>query len=1378
MFKGIHNEAEFYTNFYFDNKLSSDLQSKLATFADIKEKTEKLKGLESFYWTYRDAKPSNDGLLEFYQKLLTVLGYQFDLKAVDTLKETSLSSFAQVHAEERTNLYVFLTNEIEEGTFETAPLTLNIAENPETRELSEVVSEFFDELENPPKWILVGSPTTMFLLERNKWAFGKYIKFNWDEVFQQKTDDLFSSILGLISKESLCPSSGQSIHAEMDDNSHRHAFEVTTELRESVRESIELLINEMIYQKKEKHQAYLTKDSSLYAKELSHDALFYAYRLIFLLFLEAQAEDSELLPLKSEIYRHGYSLEKLLELIHDIPDEKTADFEGTFAFESLQQIFSLIYNGFDYKFERDLLTDASITNSGFLLKGIKSDLFSPEAVKHLKDIKLRNGVMLTVLRKLSLSSTGKGKNKRLTRVSYSNLGINQLGAVYESLLSYSGFFAQEDLHALKPASVKQSDIDNGKELDQIYLAPKSIVDKYSSPKEKKYKLSQDNFVLDENGNPKIYKKGSFVYRLAGRDRQKLASFYTPESLTKCTVRYSLKVLFENKKTLTDLWSLKILEPAMGSGAFLNEAVNQIADRILELEIQDKVKDLKTPRDKQKRLWEVKYELISKNVFGVDLNPTAIELARFSLWLNCIGAGREPPQFDGRLKIGNSLIGARFKKGPDGVYPWLLLDDGMMNYGKRLKDYNAEGFEKMQSFRKNFLNSGLTPEDLRIKVLNDKVDVLLRDLSTNHDSDKLKSIYLRLKFCGDLWCSTFFITPDELVLFPKKHEEFLGLIESALEGGDVNGLLRKIVGQKFLAERFFHWELEFPHTIANGGFDLILGNPPWLPIEWRPSVIIEDLNPIPAVLELNSSDTDQYIKSELSTDSTVRVSKDYIRNYGYSYLTGVGLYEVISSASRNTYKNFSVLSESISKDGGVIGLIHEDGILEEKEMAEYRTSYYKKLKYHFQFANEKKLFAEVDNKKRFSLNILRSVPGEVNFFHLGNLYQVSTMDACFNDPNTGKTPLPKNEAGDFETKGHPNRLIEVNKETLGTFGSFLGTGFDSTPLLNLHCKELLAVVEKISKANVTLRDYVGVGNFLPSEMINEVIGQKKGWILSDPGLPLDINRLVISGPNIGVSNPYAKQARTPYRTNSDYDEIELSQIDPSFLPRTVYKLMIDPMELDTIFPKLLGKPYRSWPRLATRGMMKIGNERSVFMALIPPGAFHINGINSIAINDNSKCILLAGIGSSLLFDSIQRLKNKENFSPDEFEKIPVSGISDYHNSISRRAAALNCITPFHSSIWEGLTHLSKQRDSLLDGTPLVGFGKAWDFNMSIKEMSQRNQAQVEIDALVALTFDLDLSELILVYQVLFPVLAKYDRQSSYDRSDALSKAYTFFKDRGW
>ena len=182
-------------------------------------------------------------------------------------------------------------------------------------------------------------------------------------------------------------------------------------------------------------------------------------------------------------------------------------------------------------------------------------------------------VLLEVIRSMSLSKPqGTGKGKRRGRISYATLGINQLGAVYEALLSFRGFFAEETLYEVKPADEDRPDPIR----DSAFFVPEGELPHYSK-KER---------VFEDNGRPRSYPAGTFIYRMAGRDRQKSASYYTPEVLTRSVVKYALKELLEHAdgqprhERAEEMLQLTLCEPAMGSAAFLNEAVNQLAERYL------------------------------------------------------------------------------------------------------------------------------------------------------------------------------------------------------------------------------------------------------------------------------------------------------------------------------------------------------------------------------------------------------------------------------------------------------------------------------------------------------------------------------------------------------------------------------------------------------------------------------------------------------------------------------------------------------------------------------------------------------------------------------------------------------------------------------
>src|SRR5213079_2528156 len=154
-------------------------------------------------------------------------------------------------------------------------------------------------------------------------------------------------------------------------------------------------------------------------------------------------------------------------------------------------------------------------------------------------------------------------------ISYAELGINQLGAVYEGLMSYTGFFAETDLYEV----AKGGDSSKGS-----WVVP---VDRADG-------IDADDFVklpdrVTCEPKPVLHRQGSFVFRLAGRERQQSASYYTPEVLTRFTVSQALAELLDQNGHITtaeEILALTICEPALGSGAFVIEAVRQLAEQYL------------------------------------------------------------------------------------------------------------------------------------------------------------------------------------------------------------------------------------------------------------------------------------------------------------------------------------------------------------------------------------------------------------------------------------------------------------------------------------------------------------------------------------------------------------------------------------------------------------------------------------------------------------------------------------------------------------------------------------------------------------------------------------------------------------------------------
>ena len=507
-------------------------------------------------------------------------------------------------------------------------------------------------------------------------------------------------------------------------------------------------------------------------------------------YIEARPELGYVPIAKSEVYLKGYSLESLRHL--ELRPLNTPHARDGFYFDdSLRRLFSLVATGCGFEQQageqQHLASAIAGAKDTFTLAPLDSRLFDESTLPLLARVRFPNHVWQTIIRLMSLTR-GQGRGQRRGRVSYQLLSINQLGAVYEALLSYKGFFATEDLYEVKPAPRNSAsddddnpdDGDDGDESSQNNSSTRStdggcradlLENAWFVPASRLSDYKEDERVFDVNdaGHRQLrkHKKCSFIYRLAGRDRQKSASYYTPQVLTRCLVKYALKELLNSDRVqcANDILTLTVCEPAMGSAAFLNEAVNQLAEAYLErkqTELGRRIPHDDYPQELQK----VRMFLADRNVYGVDLNPVAVELAEVSLWLNAIYG--EPtqdidgnplpvkparvPWFGYQLFSGNSLIGARhqvyrpggLKRGakpawheepprdcslanprqPDEIWHFLLPDLSMANYtDKAAKALYPDDFKRLAAWRKEFNKPLESYEVGRLQQLSLCIDAL-------------------------------------------------------------------------------------------------------------------------------------------------------------------------------------------------------------------------------------------------------------------------------------------------------------------------------------------------------------------------------------------------------------------------------------------------------------------------------------------------------------------------------------------------------------------------------------------------------------------------------------------------------------------------------
>lgn len=652
--------------------------------------------------------------------------------------------------------------------------------------------------ERRPHFILMLAGNTVFLFDKDKWAKGSYLQFSLDDLFAQASIDakhrtLYALFHMLVSKHTLAAEGEMVLMDTIIEESYKNAYEVTKDLKEGVILAVETLANEALYWWKQNNNIPVSDyTDDTFESEVKDDCLTIIYRLLFLFYAESR-DELEILPVDDEVYKLGYSLESLrdLEMVRLNSD---ASRNGYFFDDSIHHLFSLLSDGHNAK-------AADGNSKSFRVRPIDSPLFNDKNLHHLAGVCIRNIKWQEIIKALSLSK----KKNYCGRISYANLGVNQLGSVYESLLAFRGFYAEEDYIEVHKANAPQ---------DGTFLVPYSRMGDFDI---------SEVLCDQQTGNPVILPEGTFVYRLNGRDRQKSASYYTPEVLTRSTVKYTLKSILDdvraNKRQATELLELKILEPAMGAAAFQNEVINQLAEAYLaEQQRQQREKGLRNWRIQPDRyrdeLQKVKAYIATHNVYGVDLNPTAIELGKLSLWLNVIHKDMETPFFANRLALGNAVIGAwlkvyskqdvygifdrrdstakvnkwwekaphkvkffsnRVNRSVNEVYHFLLPDANMLGVRsiKEQKKAHANEDKRMAAMLKDW-TAPITDADFKtLQRISGKIDVLLKEYFTNQLSiDKLTNNR------NDIWdgidhsaSNTLFKAEEQAESYAKKQQLF-------------------------------------------------------------------------------------------------------------------------------------------------------------------------------------------------------------------------------------------------------------------------------------------------------------------------------------------------------------------------------------------------------------------------------------------------------------------------------------------------------------------------------------------------------------------------------------------------------------------------------
>lgn len=1307
-----------------------------------------------------------------------------------------------------------------------------------------------------PKFVVIMAGRWLVLTEQERWAEGRYLAADAllvadrNDTKKNAETDRFLAIFG---RDSLMPTPDGSIWWDgVLEASVKHTVGVSQDLREGIRRSIEIIANDVLDRRRAAGLALEDVDGQVLARQ----SLRFLYRILFLLYAEASPEMG-VLPVGAGEYNEGYGLDRLRELtLVNIQSPESR--RGTHIYESLAQLFHLVDNG-HAPAGANPSDDASGENEGLVFQPLKADLFHDAATSLINGTKLSNAELQRVLQHLLLSKEAKGKDRGF--ISYAELGINQLGAVYEGLMSYTGFIAAESLHEV----AKDGNPEKGS-----WVVP---VDRSESIDAKHFVVEEDERTGERR--PVLHPAGSFVFRLAGRERQQSASYYTPEVLTKFVVSQALEELLdqnEQKTAADDILNLTVCEPALGSGAFALEAVRQLADEYLKRK-QDEL-DVRIPADEYpQEIQKVKAQITLHQVHGVDLNSTAVELAEVSLWLDTMVKDLQAPWFGLRLRRGNSLIGARratysrqsvndkswLKSAPQDapltglveamtgetddpnvvgrIHHFLLPAEGWgaAADAKEVKDLAGEAQQQLKAWRTKIKSKPSKNQVDRMMSLGRRVESLwkltLRRLQVA-ESEARRHIdyfgkqssavehgeagtrtqavtreqieqtlndqngaYQRLRRVMDAWNALWFWPLTERATggaTPPALDEWLAALEAIL---GLQGKESKMAGQQTFgaastweelndAERadlafalvsdievakkqhawlqvceniaadqgFFHWELDFASVFGRGGFDLQVGNPPWVRPDWDENAVYAEFDPW---WQLNDKQT-QVQKAEKQRLAKVDLTQvDFMCSQAAGivavreFLTSPACYPIVAGLRPDLYRSFMERTWASASNTGVIALVHPESHFTEKKAAHLRAETYRRLRRHWQFINELKLF-EIHNLVVYGVHVYGPWQQSPQFTMAASLYHPDTVVRSLVHDGSGEIPGLKDGNGKWDQRPHLERIVDVDESVLQIWASILdepGTPASNARMAYPVNRTSSIVLEKLSKAP-RVREL----GLQYSSGWNETTDRKKGYFEVGSRVNASWEDVILQGPHFTVANPFAKLPNPTMKSNKDWTEVDLETLPSEFVPRTSYQPVADHASYTSDYgnwslPDGTLVSVRSQFRVAWRRMAAVTGRRTLHPSLIPPGAAHVHPVYSAGLFP-SPATLLGQIGylSSLPLDFMVKSSGSSEIQFALMDQLPSfqpgTALAD---SIVETAARLTCLTQAYSSVWEAT------------------IGSPWTFESPLRKSAERRHAEIELDAIVAIEMGMTADELCTIYRTQFAVLRDFERNDLFDAS---------------
>jgi hypothetical protein len=581
-------------------------------------------------------------------------------------------------------------------------------------------------------------------------------------------------------------------------------------------------------------------------------------------------------------------------------------------------------------------------------------------------------------------------------------------------------------------------------------------------------------------------------------------------------------------------------------------------------------------------------------------------------------------------------------------------------------------------------------------------------------------------------------------------------------------------------RFAHLDLMFADVLKTRlGFDIIVGNPPWAKPSWNQGDVIGDIDPGFVTRKLSAVEARSARSASLAKEAD-RNSFLLAYSLAKGAMTATGsavMNPFAGGAQNNLYRCFIDLSFRQIAPAGCVALIHQDGHLTDPASGEFREHWYARARKHFEFSNKitRKNFSEVEDQKRFSLNVYSGSINIVKFDHFSNAFLASQVDDSYDHDGTGLLPVIKDINGKWDTRGHRNRIVRIDKKALETVHSLSETVL--TPIMRARflqpfSSDILEIFQKLSSApklNEAIKfrfNTIEIPGWQVSGYFHESGAQKLGIIEKTTNFR-SIENTIIQGPIFYNGNPINKSPMAKCVHNSNYEVIDLGIIPENYIPRSNFGAMTGLEKYDEHLPACnwdKSKPHHKNYRVAARRRIPINSERSLTSAIIPPMLTHIDSVQSIAFAEEINVVNFACLTSSLVYDFLIKASGISDLYESDISRLPWVQLCD---TAIYRMLQLTCLTSFYSNLWNNVAPKLapapwSSSDSRLDNGFLSRNHSSWNGSFGLKSPYARRLASIEIDVIVAQKFGMSLDQLVDIYRIYFPIVDQNEAATWYDR----------------